>query len=283
MEGNGKVKNVRVLKASGEAESFIPEKLEQSLRAAGADDGMVAEILADIEAWISDGISTKKIYERALSRLGRKQRSAGARYRIKSALMELGPSGHPFERFIGEVFARKGFDVQVGVVVEGLSVTHEMDVIATGRGIQHLVECKYSQSQGSHVSIQVPLYVHSRINDIVGLRREQEEYRGLSFTGWVVTNTRFSSDSLDYSRYYGLELLSWDYPVKEGLREIIERERLYPVTVLSILGQREKEALIANGVVTCATLAHEPKVMEYLGFGTHHREGVMRELEAILV
>lgn len=278
--GSGRIVHVR--KASGELEAFAPDKLEQSLRAAGADDAMAAEILADIAAWIPEGVSTRKIYSRALSRLGRRKKIAGARYRVKNALTELGPTGHPFEVFTGEIFRAKGYATEVAVTVDGAAVTHEMDVIATGGGRQHLVECKYSQSRDGHVSIQVPLYVRSRVDDIVAVRSRRPEYADLRFVGWVVTNTRFSDDSLRYSAHYGIELLSWDYPVGGGLREIIDRDLLYPVTVLQTLNQREKEVLVALGLVTCALLERNYGAAEELRLSASRSEALKRELGEIL-
>ena len=163
---------IMIQKASGDMEPFVSEKLLHSLRAAGADEIMAQEILLDIEKWLVEGVTTKKIYSRALSQLGHRRKTTASRYRIKDALMQLGTSGYPFEIFMGEIFAKQGYSVQTGIVVQGQSITHEMDVIATGKGYQHLVECKYSQLQGSHVSIQVPLYVHSRVQDIVELRKK---------------------------------------------------------------------------------------------------------------
>ncbi len=278
-----------VRKASGDLEAFNPDKLEQSLLAAGADRQMCDEILADIQAWLIDGrhsvdyVSTREIYARALSTLGHRMKAAAGRYRMKDALMQLGNSGRPFEVFTGEIFKLRGYKIEVGIVVQGRSITHEMDVIATGNGRQHLVECKFSQMRGSHVSIQVPLYVHSRVNDIVALRRGLPEFRGLVFTGWVVTNTRFSTDSVAYARTYGLELLSWDYPYGDGIKDIIERERLYPITILSGLTLRDKETLIARDIVTCSQLAQaisggDPSAAE---LGAKKRGSVLRELASL--
>ena len=80
MQDFGSGRTVHVRKASGELEAFDSGKLEQSLRAAGADEAMAAEILADIAGWLTEGVSTRKIYARALSRLGRRKKIAGARY-----------------------------------------------------------------------------------------------------------------------------------------------------------------------------------------------------------
>lgn len=248
-------KQIYVLKASGERELYNRGKLRHSLLSAGADAQMASEILTMIEASLYDGVTTKEIYSRALSTLGHRLKSAAGRYRIKEALMQLGNSGHPFEVFTGELFKCLGYHVDVGIVVKGRSISHEMDVIATNATEQHLIECKYSQMQGNHVSIQVPLYVHSRVNDIASYRRTHPDYRHLIFTPWVVTNNRFSNDSLTYCNTYGLQLLSWDYPVDKGIKELIEQFKLYPITVLTSLTLRDKGTLIAKDIVSCPQLA----------------------------
>lgn len=272
-----------IRKASGELEAFIPGKLADSLRSAGADEELVDQILTDIRSWLTDGVSTRKIYARALSMLGRKRKAARARYRIKDALMELGTSGYPFETYIGELFKKLGYEVQVGVVVNGAApLTHEMDVIATGKGRQLLLECKYSQKQDSYVSVQVPLYVHSRVNDIVMRRSAEAQYSGLSFTGGVVTNTRFSSDSSIYARHYGLELLSWDYPRGEALKDLIDRFRLYPVTILTSISPGIKAFLIREGIVSCAQLAENRSILNSLNLADRKYRALEAELKSVL-
>ena len=103
---------VMVKKASGELEPFVPAKLAASLRSAGADEELVESILADIRGTLVEGMTTRKIYARALSLLGRRRRAARSRYRVKDALMELGKSGYPFERYIGEIFTHR-YEVEV--------------------------------------------------------------------------------------------------------------------------------------------------------------------------
>ena len=275
------MERILVTKASGEKQVFEVEKLRISLRNAGAGDRLVDEIIADILGWITDGVSTKKIYVRAFSLLQRSHRLSGLRYRLKQAIMEMGPTGYPFEHLVGRIFEKRGYSVLVGQQVEGKCVTHEVDVVATGSREQHLVECKYHFDQGRNVSVQVPLYVRSRMDDIIDRRSALDEYRGFRFSGWVVTNTRFSSDSLDFGRCSGLELLSWDYPSGQGLKEIIERERIYPITVLSQLTKAQKAGLMDQGIVTCSQLLQVPEQVEALGLSRKKIETVMRELEEV--
>ncbi|MDD2560115.1 MAG: restriction endonuclease [Bacteroidales bacterium] len=276
-----KAQPVLVQKASGEAQPFDSKKLELSLQNAGAKRATIQIILDDIQAWVYNGVSTKKIYSRAFKMLKREKTISALRYKLKQAIMEMGPTGYPFEQFIGQIYQRQGYKTQVGVVVEGYSVTHEMDVIATKDGVQQLLECKYSQDQGRHVSVQVPLYVRSRVDDIVRKRKEHPLYKDLQFEGGVVTNTRFSTDSIQYGRAAGLHLLAWDYPAGEGLKDLIEKYKVYPLTVLTTLTKKEKNLLMERSVVSCRQLKQQPEWLQDLGLNPKKSRAVQRELDEI--
>lgn len=273
--------NILVRKASGVEEPFEKFKLERSLRNAGADNDLVNEIVGNIENWISNGLTTKKIYSRAFSLLRRKETGVAIRYKLKQAIMELGPSGYPFEHFIGHLFEKQGYEVKVGQILEGHCVTHEMDVIATENKNQHLVECKYSSDQGKQISVQVSLYVRSRVNDIIKKRKESPEYAGFSFSGWVVTNTRFSSDALQYGNCSELHLLGWDYPYGNGLKDIIERLKIYPITILGQLTKNEKQKLLNQGFVTCLQILNNPEIFDSLQLSITKYNALEKEVNDI--
>ena len=275
-EINNKI--ILVKKASGEVEPFSVDKLKLSLQNAGAREATILHIISDIENWIISGITTKKIYGRAFSLLRREKTLSSLRYRLKQAILELGPTGYPFEVLIGELFKQKGYSVEVGVVVDGRCITHEMDVIATKGINQQLVECKYHKDQGTQVSVQVPLYVRSRVDDIIYHRETMSEYKGFKFEGWVVTNTRFSFDSTNYGECAGLNLLAWDYPVGHGLKEQLEKYNLYPITVLHNLNKEEKQKLLNMGVVTCLQLYANSNVLNDFNFAKNRFNQLMNEL-----
>lgn len=270
-----------IKKSSGEEEQFAIYKLERSLRNAGADNDSIEVIVSDIESWITTGVTTKQIYTRAFQLLRRQKTNSASRYKLKQAMLELGTTGYPFEQFIGQLFKAQGFEVQVGQILDGCCVTHEIDVIATSKKVQHLVECKYSQTQGKQVSVQVPLYVRSRVDDIIKKRKDSPDYNEFSFTGWVVTNTRFSLDSIQYGKCCGLHLLAWDYPNGNGLKEIIEKLKIYPVTVLSQLAQKDKLKLIDQGIVSCNQLLKEPNVLDLFQLTATKYNSVLKEIKAI--
>ena len=274
-------KVILVKKASGEEEPFATEKLERSLLNAGAKADIIQKIVGVIERWIQPGVTTKKIYTRAFSLLRQDKTTSSLRYRLKQAILELGPTGYPFEILIGKLFQQTGFGAEVGVVVEGKCITHEMDVIATKSSIQHLAECKYHKDQGKQVSIQVPLYVRSRVDDIISKRQKMREYQDFSFTGWVITNTRFSSDSIQYSKCSGLKLLGWNYPPGEGLKEKIEKYKLYPITLLRNLTNKEKQHLLKEDIVICTQLFAHPQALSVLDLSKAKHDKLMKELNDI--
>jgi hypothetical protein len=272
------MKEILITKASGEQELFSRKKLENSLRKSGAGEEVISRIASEVEGWIVPGVSTKKIYGRAFSLLRKERSGSSGKYKLKQAIMELGPTGYPFEQFVGQIFNRRGFVTDVGIVVEGKCVTHEMDVVATDRSVQHLMECKYSTDQGKHVSVQVPLYVRSRVDDIIKKRVHEKQYRHLAFKGWVVTNTRFSSDSIQYGKCSGLNLLAWDYPVGKGLKDIIDEMKIYPLTVLHHLPKQDLKSLLNRDIVTCKQLLDKKDLIAGLGMDGKKKEALINEL-----
>jgi len=268
-----------IKKQSGELEAFSKEKLKRSLQHAGADEEAAEQIASELESWLYEGVRTKEIYKKAFSLLRRRQSGLAARYKLKNAMMELGPTGYPFESFIGELFRRQGFEVEVGKVVQGHCVTHEVDVIATKGKVQYFMECKYYLHTGKNANVQVPMYIRSRVDDIVRFRSQQPEYKDYTFKGGVVTNTRFTADAISFGECTGLHLLSWDYPSGKVLKELIDREHLFPVTVLTRLTKADKQVLIENGIVICSQLIQHPEVLDTLGFSLSKQRKVEEELK----
>src|SRR5687768_4804845 len=111
-------RNLTIIKASGETALFSPEKLTQSLYRSGASAQQVTAILRAVENILHTGITTKKIYQAAYKMLRNWAKPIAARYKLKSAIMELGPSGFPFEKYVAAILQQQGYQTQVGVIVE---------------------------------------------------------------------------------------------------------------------------------------------------------------------
>src|SRR5665213_1932217 len=102
-----------ISKSDGTQEPFNPSKLTSSLRHAGAEAAVASDITHDIEKQLWRGISTQEIYSRAFVLLRQHKHAAAARYSLKRAVMEFGPSGFPFEEYIAELFRSDGFVCEV--------------------------------------------------------------------------------------------------------------------------------------------------------------------------
>ena len=264
-------------------EPFSTEKLRRSLQRSGATDSVIEPILKDVESWIYEGISTRKIYDRAFGLLRKKTLTVASRYKLKKALMEMGPTGHPFEHFVGQVFKVLGYDVEVAQILQGNCVTHEVDVIASKEKSQMFIECKYYLTTDKNANVQVPLYIRSRVDDIVKFRKNKPEFEGFALSGGIVTNTRFTSDATSFGECSGLKLLSWDYPIDNGLKDIIDREKIFPITVLTKLSLQDKQRLMGQGVVACRQIIEKPSILDFLEIDLAKKQKVFEEIQDLCV
>lgn len=276
-------KHVLIRKESGELEPFSRQKLMNSLASSGATGQDVNAIISDIESWLQDGMTSRHIRQRAIYLLRHRRLGLAARYRLKKAMMELGPTGYPFEILVGEVFRRQGFSVEVGQTLKGHCVTHEVDVVARKGNDLHLIECKYYQHTGKNANVQVPLYIRSRVDDLIRHYRTLPAYENVTFHGGIFTNTRFTTDAVSFGECTGLDLTSWDYPQGNGLKDLIDREQIFPITVLTKLQTAEKQRLLDQDIVLCRQLVDTPDVLTKLGIEERKQRRIMEEIHSLCV
>ncbi len=255
-----------VLKNTGEKVPFDAGKLKHALLRSGASDYEADLVEQEVIGQLYNGIHTKKIYQIAYNLLKRKSKRTAGRYRLKQAMLELGPSGYPFEKFMGRLFENRGYHAKVGQVIQGKCVTHEIDVIANNGQEQIMVECKYHSSVNQKSDVKVPLYIRSRFLDVKAVWEQKEELKGLNLVGMVATNTRFTEDAKDFANCMGLRIISWDYPAKNSLRDWIDDSGYYPVTALQSLRKKDKQLLLENNLVLCRELESNQESLKNLGF-----------------
>tara|TARA_Y100000310_G_C20565238_1_gene755157 strand:- start:324 stop:1148 length:825 start_codon:yes stop_codon:yes gene_type:complete len=228
-----------IIKASGRKERFNPKKISKSVMRAGASRDFARQISQNISKRIKPGDRTGKILNLTLKSL-HKHPEIAAKYDLKRAIMHLGPTGFPFEKYFARVLGEYGYRTEVGNVLKGKNITHEIDVNA--QNIQnkkrYMVECKYHNHVGNYTGIKTALYVYARFLDL----------RGFDYP-WVVTNTHCSRDVLNYARGIKMRVTSWGYPQGESLRELITKKGLYPITIIREINQRTKMALFAAKIM----------------------------------
>ncbi len=241
------MKKVLIIKASGEAEAFDPSKVHHALMRAGAGEELADKIVKRVAAKITPGMTTHQIFSMTFRMLNRERPAIASKYDLKGALFRLGPSGHPFERFTAEVLKESGYGCKVSTILHGRCVKHEIDVIATKPGERLMIECKFHNEWGIRCHVQNGLYTYARFLDLIEGNEKFTE-------PWLVTNTKFTDDLIDYAQCRGLRLLGWDYPLKGSLRQRIDENKLYPITLLQSLDGKSAEQLISAGIVTTKQL-----------------------------
>ncbi|GLU45313.1 ATP cone domain-containing protein [Allomuricauda sp. NBRC 101325] len=268
---------LHITKSTGEKVHFSIHKLKRSLQYSGASEAMVNEILEQVQDELYPGITTKEIHNRAFVLLKKKKSIYASKYKLKKAIYELGPTGFPFERFVAGILHYSGYDVQVGQMVQGTCVSHEIDVLASKNGTLHIIECKFHGDQSLKCDVKVPLYINSRYLDV----RDVLKHPSQTTQGWVVTNTQFTGDALQYGKCAGLYLLSWDFPLEDGLKDRIDRLGLYPITVSLLLSNREKKLLLDKGLVLFRNLDKHHMLLDEIGVSKGRKDRILKEMRSL--
>ena len=266
--------HIFITKSSGEKVEFSLDKIKASLRRTGADDRLIEKILDTLEEEVYDGISTREVYNRAYAMLKQSRSVCASRYKLKRAIYEFGPTGFPFEKFIAAILRYSGYQTETGVIMTGKCVHHEVDVLARKNGAVVPIECKFHGQQGIKCNVKVPLYIHSRYKDILDNWKKEGQLQPV----WVVTNTRFTGDALDYGKCMGMYLLSWDVPEGNSIKDRIDRLGLYPITASSLLTSRDKNYLLEKGVVLCRDLLKESFYLDHAGISEKRQKRILDEM-----
>ena len=273
-----KQKPIFVKKNSIDVEPFSTLKLEQSLQRSGASKNEIENIISKIQPEIYDGISSNEIYKKAYAYLKKSNRTSASRYSLKRAIFELGPTGYPFERLVGALLREKGYETKVSVILNGECVTHEIDVLAEKEGSVYAIECKFHSDAKAVSNVKIPLYINSRFLDIQKQWNTNSNNSTHLKQGWLVTNTRFTIDAINYAKCVGLTLLSWDYPRKNGIKENIDTYGLYPVTTLTTLTLKEKHQLIENDIVLVKELYKTSNMLKKIGISEIRIKRILDEI-----
>lgn len=274
-----KSETIYVTKISGEKAIFDEEKLRRSLKRSKADDEVIDQVIAKIKAELYDSMSTKEIYRSAFSILRKKSAHSATRYKLKKAILELGPTGFPFENYISELLKFRGYTTEVGTFVQGHCVSHEIDIIAEKENSHLIIECKFHSDQRRFCDVKVPLYIHSRFQDVETKMKEKPGHENKIFRGGLVTNTRFTSDALKYGLCMGMFMQSWDYPEDKNLRLLIDQSGLHPLTCLLTITNYEKKQLLDKGIVLCKNLIGREKVLKEIQISDTRIKKIISEVE----
>lgn len=273
--------DILITKASGKRTPFSSDKLRSSLERSGAEPELINSIMTEVEKQLYVGIPTKKIHGIAFAMLRKYSRHNAAKYRLKQAIMELGPSGYPFEKYVAEILKHNGFEIQIDVIVKGHCVNHEIDIVAKKEDKVFMVECKYHNHSGIISDLKIPLYIKARFDDVEKQWQNSPEGGTYFHQGWVITNTRFSEDAIQYGLCAGLNLMGWNFPGKGSLKDQIDSSGLHPITCLTTLSKNEKQRLLDKKIVLCKELIENSQLLLDININPAKLEAILKEANTL--
>ena len=229
---------VYVIKASGEKEQFDKNKIYQTCFRAGASQKNATRIANEVEAEIYDGISTKKILQIVLKKLGKFERKESAiRYNIRDALSKLG--GEEFEKYVEHLLQEHGYRVQWNIILKGELIAHQVDIIAEKNSDRFMIECKHHTNPHRFTGLQEALALWAAFDDLNKGGQQLSK-------PWLISSTKLSDHAIQYGIGKRMWLTSWDYPEKNALRYWITEKGLYPLTSLNLSPILRTKLLLAN-------------------------------------
>jgi len=241
-----------IIKASGEKQSFSPQKVRKACLRAGASPELADEITAKISRQVRQGMTTREIWRLIFRYLGKEAPVVASRFSLREALFRLGPAGFYFERLVAQIFNLQGYWTQTDQIFSGACVDHEVDVVAKKEKELLMIECKFHNQFGLYTDIKDVLYIWARwldLKDGTKLKKCPDFTQPILFS-----NTKFSDQAKKYAQCKNFSLVGWAYPEEKNLQYFIEQNKLYPITVLRRLEKYYQEKLLKHGIITCDEL-----------------------------
>jgi hypothetical protein len=278
------MENILIVKSNGAKELFDQKKLTNSLQKSGASEEEITQTVEFVVKNLKGDMSTGDIYALAYKELKahRKYNPNAIRYSLKRSVMELGPTGFPFEQFVARIFGEIGYQCQTGVFIQGKCIEHEVDILAYNDTEVICMEAKFHNEPHLKSDVKVALYVKARFDDLLGQDiKIGESYRKIN-KAVLITNTNFTDNAYQYVECSStFELMSWNNPADKNILYYIETYNLYPVGIIPELSRKEIDQLVGQGILLCSDLKKNFKILDEIGIKKSKQEVILNTINSI--
>ena len=243
-----KHRKIKVKKNNGQKELFQVEKLRQSIHNIGVSEDMANQVCNLVAEHISAGKrTTENIFAITRDLIAQVDPGKAAIYALERGLSALGPSGFLFEQYVAAILVDLDYKVQTNVYLEGEGVTHEIDIFAEKGNVVYVIEAKYRNEFKSKTHINQVMYADARLQDIKRQARKTGDTR--EYYVWLVTNTKFTDNAINYVYHREMQLMGWDFPKYINLMKVAYEKKLFPVTVLPSINKKALKQLSMKNIV----------------------------------
>ncbi len=236
-----------VTKADGSKQTFSREKIVQTCLRLGADPKTAERVASQVERRLYDGMPTSRVLQLIFSLLRKSTPAVRHVFDLRRGISLMVPKPE-FEVFIQVVLAHSGFQVKPNTVLKGLCGEHEVDALAVKNGLTYFVEAKHHFNYHALTGLDESRIARAILEDVTegyahGVTKIKID------KAVIVTNTRYSDHAYIYGNCRGIVQIGWNSPQNSGLRDVVEKNRLYPLSCLRGVSVETRLRLVGAGIV----------------------------------
>jgi ATP cone domain/Restriction endonuclease len=244
-----------VTKADGTKQMFDEEKIVKTCQRMGANRDVAIQVTREVENNLYEGITTQKILQLIFTQMRKHKPAVKHLFDLKYGISLMEPKPE-FEAFVRVVLAHSGFQVKSNMILKGLCGEHEVDAIATKDGLTYFVEAKHHLSYHALTGLDESRIARAIIEDLTDNYAQNET--GIKIDrAMIVTNTRYSDHAVIYGSCRGILQVGWASPEGFGLRDIVEKHKLYPLSCLRGVSTETRLRFVEEGIVLIKQLLEQ--------------------------
>ncbi|MCL5949964.1 MAG: restriction endonuclease [Candidatus Bathyarchaeota archaeon] len=244
-----------VTKADGSKQLFDKEKIVQTCLRMGANRDEAFQVAEQVEKRLYEGITTQKILQTIFTLMRKNKPAVKHLFDLKQGISLMEPKPE-FEVFVRVLLAHSGFQVKPNTILKGLCGEHEVDAIASRDGLTYLVEAKHHINYHALTGLDESRIARAIIEDMAdGYTRGATRIK--IDRAIIVTNTRYSEHAINYGSCRGILQVGWVSPEGFGLRDIVEKYKLYPLSCLRGVSTETRLRLVEAGIVLIKQLLEQ--------------------------
>lgn len=246
---------VSVTKADGTKQPFDKAKVIQTCLRLGATPQNAVQIAERIEGNVYEGIPTRRILQLIFTLMRKSKPAVRHLFDLRRGISLMEPKPE-FEAFVRVLLSYSGFQVQPNAILRGLCGEHEVDAIASKDGVTYFVEAKHHAAYHALTGLDESRIARAILEDVTEGYREGVTPIKID-RALLVTNSRYSEHALKYGGCRGILQVGWASPDGLGLRNVVERHRLYPLSCLRGLNPAVRLRLVEMGIVLIPQLLQQ--------------------------
>jgi len=269
-----------VIKADGTKEKFDKNKIIRTCKRAGVSKEVAKKIANLISKKAYNGISTHEIYKMILTELDKRKDKSSFVYRIREAIANLDPVS--FELYAKKVLEAHGYKCKWNLKIQGESIDHQVDIVASLQNKFFYVECKRHSNPHRFTDLGVCLETQARLEDMRnGFKKGKNKYYFDS--AWIFTNTKFSEHAKKYSKAKSIRLTGWKYQGDFSLEKMVLSKKIFPITILRTKDEVFKR-LLEKKIITISDLLEIPnkKLKEITGLTEEGVKDILNRAKLLL-